>query len=135
MAFAQTIAVSLIVSFSPPLSSHVANRLQRESKQHRQEFHRLKSRQLLILEPFFQEQFVFILAFRVFSDPIVHLCADLYVNLFSYAMSMPDVVAILIISFAVITAASFYQTQFSCVVCLVSLSPLVAKDHTQAHHL
>ena len=135
MAFAQTIAVSFIVSFSPPLSSHVADRLQRESKQHRQEFHHLKSRQLLILRPSFQEQFVFIPAFLVFSDPIDHLCPDLYSNLFSYAITMPDVVAILIISFAIITAASFYQTQFACVVCLVSLSPLVAKDHTQAHHL
>ena len=48
---------------------------------------------------------------------------------------MPDVISILVISFAVITAASFYQTRFACAVCLASLSPLVAKLHTQAHHL
>ena len=44
-------------------------------------------------------------------------------------------VVLVVISFVapVPTAFSFYQPQFACVICLVILSPLDAKYHTQAH--
>ena len=150
----QTITISTIRPAFLPLSLPATYHPKKESKWHRPVSHRLKSHQPLILRSSFSLLFDSDLTFLVFADLNAPPCVALYASLFSFAIAIAianaEVIAIVyaiaIVAFAFAFAAipvavavavtfSFYQIQFACVVYLVLLPPLDAKDHTQAHHL